>query len=115
MDLNLREKMLDMLDGSRVEELHEIAGNVLLSVSRAIMLKANVYIWADIDLHTYVRLFKSRGLNVHRVVSFMPKDFQKVDDVEVISTTELFQDKTPNKFFFVDTCAYPMKNPAALE
>ena len=99
MDLNLREKMLDMLDGSRVEELHEIAGNVLLSVSRAIMLKANVYIWADIDLHTYVRLLKSWGLNVHRVVSFMPKDFQKVDDVEVISRTELFQDKTPNKFF----------------
>ena len=110
--MNLREKMLDMLDGSRVEELHALGGDILLSVSRAIMLNANVYIWADKDLHTYVRLFKSWGLNVHRVVCFMPKDFHKVDDVEIILTAELFQDKTPNKFFFVDACAYPMENPA---
>ena len=100
--MNLREQMLEMLDNTRIEENHEIAGNVLLNVSRALMLKANVYIWADNDLHIYVRLLKSWGLNVHRVVCFAPKDFQKVDDVEIISTTELFKDKTPNKFFFVD-------------
>ncbi|MBR3498058.1 MAG: FkbM family methyltransferase [Selenomonadaceae bacterium] len=111
--MNLREKMLAMLDSTRVEEFHGVSAEILIPVSRAIMFKANVYIWADIDLHVYVRLLKSWGLNVHRVVSFMPKDFQKVDDVEVISPAELFQDKTPNKFFFVDACAYPMKNPAA--
>lgn len=109
--MNLREQMLEMLDNTRIEENHEIAGNVLLDVSRALMLKANVYIWADKDLHIYVRLLKSWGLNVHRVVCFWPKDFQKVDDVEIISTTELFKDKTPNKFFFVDALNYPIENP----
>ena len=111
--MNLRDKMLEMLDSTRVEENHEIAGKILISVSRAIMLKANVYIWADNDLHVYVRLLKSWGLNVHRVVCFAPKDFQKVDDVEIISSTELFKDTTPNKFFFVDACAYPIKDSAA--
>ena len=110
--MNLREKMLEMLDSTRVEELHALGAEILITVSRAIMLKANVYLWADKDLHTYVRLFKSWGLNVHRIVCFMPKDFRKVDDVEIISTEELFNDETPNKFFFVDACAYPLENPA---
>ncbi len=110
--MDLRNEMLAMLDSTRVKENHEIAGNILLSVSRAIMLKASIYLWADKDLHVYVRLLKSWGLNVHRVVCFAPKDFQKVDDVEIISTTELFKDNTPNKFFFVDACAYPIENPA---
>ena len=102
-----------MLDDIRVEENHEIAGKILLSVSRAIMSKANVYLWAEKDLHLYVRLFKSWGLHVHKVVCFLPKDFKKVDGAEIISTAELFKDATPNKFFFVDVCSYPMENPAA--
>ena len=81
--------MLDMLDDTRVEENHEIAGKILLSVSRAIMSKANVYLWAEKDLHLYVRLFKSWGLHVHKVVCFLPKDFKKVDGAEIISTADL--------------------------
>ena len=111
--MNLRDKMLEMLESTRVEENFDIAGDILIDVSRALMLKANVYIWADRDLHVYVRLLKSWGLNVHRVVCFAPKDFQKVDDVEIILVAELFKDTTPNKFFFVDACTYPMENPAA--
>ena len=54
MILNLRDKMLEMLESTRVEEHHEIAGEILLNVSRALMLKANVYIWADKDLCTFM-------------------------------------------------------------
>lgn len=57
--MDLRNEMLAMLDSTRVKENHEIADNILLSVSRAIILKANVYLWADNDLHVYVRLLKS--------------------------------------------------------
>ena len=106
--MDLREKMLDMLESVRVEENHEIAGNILIAVSLAVIRKANVYLWAEKDLHLYVRLFKSWGLNVRRVVCFTPKNLNKVDDVEIISTADLFNDRTPNKFIFIDAAGYDM-------
>ena len=103
---DLREKMLNMLDSTRVEENHEIAGNILVIVSYVIMLKANVYLWAEKDLHIYVRLFKSWGLNICKVVCFLPKEFQKVDDIDIISPDNMIKDNTPNKFFLLDALSY---------
>lgn len=77
--MDLREKMLEMLAGTRVEENYEIAGDLLIAVSFAAMNKSNVYIFAENDLHTYVRLFKSWGLHVHKVGCSLPKEFQRVD------------------------------------
>ena len=99
--MDLRQKMLEMLDNTRVEEGYEITGGILIAVSLAVMNKSNVYIWAENDLHTYVRLFKSWGLNVHKVVCYLPKNFQKVDDVEIISPKDLTKDKTPRKSLFL--------------
>ena len=99
--MDLRNKMFEMLESTRIEELHEIAGDLLVVVSLAAMMKANVYIVAENDLHTYVRLFKSWDLTVHKVVCSLPKDFQKVDDVEIISPQDLLTDETPRKFFFL--------------
>ena len=102
--MNLREKMLAMLDSTRVEECCcEISGDLLVSVSIGRMTKSNIYIIAENDLHTYVRLFKSWELKVHRVVCSLPKPFEMVDDVKIISPHELLTDETPRKFFFLFT------------
>ena len=108
--MNLREKMLEVLDNTRIEEQFVISGNLLIAHSFAIMMKANVYIVAEKDLHIYVRLFKSWDLNVHKVVCFLPKDFQKVDDVEIIKPSDLAGDETPNKIFFVFESDYQADN-----
>ena len=98
----LREDMLTMLDSTRVEECCcEISGDLLVAISLARINKSNVYIFAENDLHTYVRLFKSWGLHVHKVVCTAPKEFQAVDDVEIVSPQELLTDMTPRKFFFL--------------
>ena len=100
----LREQMLEMLYSTRVEEeVCEISGDLTVAVSLCRMNRSNVYIVAENDLHTYVRLFKSYGLNVHKVVCSKPKEFSKVDDVEVVSIQDLLTDMTPRKFFFVFT------------
>ena len=108
--MDLRNKMLTMLDTTAVNEQFAMSTDLLVSVSFAAMNNANVYIWSDRDLHIYVRLFKSWGLNVSKVVCFLPKDFQKVDDVEIIEPVALLDDKTPNKFFFIDAFAYQIEN-----
>ena len=100
--MDLREKFSEMLDSTRIEEsCCEISGDLLIAVSFARINNANVYIVAENDLHIYVRLFKSYGLRVHRVVCSLPKDFQKVDDVEIIKPQNLLTDETPRKFFFL--------------
>ena len=94
--------MLEMLDSTRVEEeVCEIIGELLVAFSLCKMNRSNVYIVAENDLHTYVRLFKSYGLNVHRVVCARPKEFQRVDDVDIVSPQDLLTDLTPRKFFLV--------------
>ena len=98
----LREQMLEMLDSTRVEERFGLTGKLLIATSLAVMRNANVYIFAENDLHTYVRLFKSYGLNVHRVVCAKPKEFSMVDDVQIVSPQDLFTDSTPRKMFFAD-------------
>ena len=104
--MTLREQMLEMLDCTRLEEeVCEISGDLLVTVSLGRMNRSNVYIVAENDLHAYVRLFKSYGLNVHKVVCSKPKEFSKVDDVEIVSTQDLLTDMTPRKFFFVFTDA----------
>ena len=40
---------------------------------------------------------------MHRVVCSQPKEFQKVDDVEIVSPESLLTDTTPRKFFFLIT------------
>ncbi len=100
--MELRKKMLEMLESTCIEENYEITGNLLIQVALAAMNNSNVYIVAENDLHTYVRLFKSWNLHVHKVVCALPKDFQKVDDVEIIPLAELLKDETPRKMFFVD-------------
>ena len=97
----LREDMLEMLDCTRNEELYELVGEKLIAVSLAVMDKSNVYIVAENDLHLLVRLFKSWDLHVHKVVCGLPKDFQRVDDVEIVSPESLLTDDTPRKFFFL--------------
>ena len=99
--MELRKKMLEMLESTCVEENYEITGNLLIQVALAAMNNSNVYIVAENDLHTYVRLFKSWNLHVHKVVCSLPKDFQKVDDVEIIQPQDLLADETPRKFFFL--------------
>ena len=100
--MDLREKMLEVLDSTRIEEsCCEINGELLIAVSLARINDSNVYIAAENDLHIYVRLFKSYGLRVHKVVCSLPKEFQKVDDVEIIQPQDLFTDETPRKFFFL--------------
>ena len=106
--MELRKKMLDMLNTTAVKEQFAMSGELLISVSYAAMKNANVYIWSDRDLHVYVRLFKSWNLNVHRIICFLPKEFQKVDDVEIIKPEDLLGDKTPNKFLFID--GYALEN-----
>lgn len=108
--MDLREKMLRMLDITAVNEQFAIGSELLISVSFAKMSNANVYIWSERDLHIYVRLFKNWDLNVHKVVCLFPKDFQKVDDVEIIDPNTLLSDETPNKFFFIDFLAYKLEN-----
>lgn len=61
-------------------------------------------------MHIYVRLFKSWDLNIHKVVCALPKNFQKVDDVEIVSPEELFSDSTPRKIFFVAATDYSIEN-----
>ena len=102
----LREDMLEMLDCTRIEDNYEWNGNLMIAVSFAVITNSNVYIWAENNLHIYVRLLKSWGLNVSKVICTAPKDFQKVDDVEIISYEDLPQDDTPNKIFFVDASLY---------
>lgn len=100
--MDLREKMLEMLDSTRIEEsCCEISGDLLVTISIAAINRSNVYIVAENDLHTYVRLFKSWELNVHKVVCALPKTFQKVDDIEIISPEDLLTDETPRKMFFL--------------
>ena len=113
--MDLRQKTLAMLDSTRVEENYEITGNILVVVSLASMLKSNIYIWAEKDLHLYVRLFKSWDLHVHKVVCIFPKDFQKVDDIDIISPEDLLADATPNKLFFLDTPSYSINNLAEFQ
>lgn len=108
--MDLREKMLAMLDINAVKEKFAMGSNLLVSVSFATMSDANVYIWSERDLHIYVRLFKSWGLNVRGVVCFQPKEFQRVDDVKIISPEALFRDETPRKFIFVDYLNYSIEN-----
>ncbi len=97
----LREQMLEALDSTRVEELYELVGDKLIAVSIAAMNNSNVYIVAENDLHLFVRLFKSWDLNVCKVVCALPKNFQKVDDVEIVSPEDLLTDDTPRKFLFL--------------
>ena len=104
--MDLREKMLAMLDTTAVKEQFAMSTDLLVSVSFAAMNNANVYLWADRDLHIYVRLLKSWGLNVRKVICFLPKGFQKVDDVEIVAPNALLGDETPNKIFFVDVFNY---------
>ena len=104
--MTLREQMLDVLDCTRIEEMFGFSGNLLVATSFAVIKNANVYIVAEKDLHIYVRLFKSWDLNVHRVVCAEPKEFPKVDDVEIVSPQDLLTDATPRKFLFVFESAY---------
>ena len=104
--MDLREKFSDLLDNTRVTENFGVSGNFLITNSLAVMMKANVYIVAENDLHIYVRLFKSWGLNVCQVVCFFPKDFKKVDDVKIISPADLPRDDTPNKILYVFEAEY---------
>ena len=108
--MDLREKMLTMLDTTSVKEQFGMSAELLISVSFAAMNNANVYLWAEKDLHIYVRLFKSWDLNVHKVVCVFPKEFKKVDDVEIVAPNALIDDETPNKIFFVDVSAYRIEN-----
>lgn len=101
--MQLRTKMLEMLDCTHIEENFETAGNLLAITSLAAITRANVYIVAEKDLHTYVRLFKSWDLHVQKVVCSLPKDFDKVDDVEIIAPKDLLTDMTPRKLFFLIT------------
>lgn len=109
--MDLREKFSELLDNTRITENFSISGNILIVNSFAVMMKENVYIVAENDLHIYVRLFKSWGLNVRKVVCFFPKDFQKVDDVEIISPADLPNDNTPNKFLYVFKADYNVDKP----
>ncbi|MBR0061270.1 MAG: hypothetical protein IJP68_07285 [Selenomonadaceae bacterium] len=109
--MDLREKFSELLDNTRITENFGISGNLLITNSFAIMTKANVYIVAENDLHIYVRLFKSWGLNVRKVVCFLPKDFQKVDDVEIISPADLPNDDAPNKILYVFKADYKVDKP----
>ena len=99
-----------MLESTRVEENFAMSGELLISVSIAVMKNASVYLWAENDLHAYIRLFKSWDLNVCKVVCAAPKAFQKVDDVEIISPESLLNDKTPRKIFFVVPQDYSIDN-----
>lgn len=104
--MDLREKLSELLDNTRITENFGISGNLLIGNSLAVMMNANVYIVAENDLHIYVRLFKSWGLNVCKIVCFFQKDFQKVDDVEIISPVDLPNDDTPNKVLYVFEAEY---------
>ena len=100
--MSLREEMLAMLDSTRVEEeTCEISGDILVIVSLCRMNRSNVYVVAENDLHTYVRLLKSWDLNVAKVVCAAPKEFRRVDDVDIISPQDLLTDDTPRKFFLI--------------
>ena len=102
--MSLREEMLAMLDSTRVEECCcEISGDLLVAISLGRMTNSNIYVIAENDLHSYVRLLKSWDLKVHRVVCSLPKPFEMVDDVKIISPHELLTDETPRKFFFLFT------------
>lgn len=102
-----------MLDTTAVNERFGVDGELLVAVSFAAMLKANVYLWAERDLHIYVRQFKSWDLHVQKVVCAHPKEFQKVDDVEIISPQDLLTDNTPRKVLFVAAWDYRVENPNA--
>lgn len=108
--MNLREKMLTMLETTSVKESFLMSGTLQIVVSLALMSKANVYLWAERDLHIYVRMLKNWDLNVRKVICGAPKAFKKVDDVEIVSPVELLKDNTPNKIFFVATMDYSIEN-----
>ena len=108
--MTLRNKMLEMLDTTRVEENFAMSGELLISVSFAKMTKAAVYLWAENDLHAYVRLFKNWDLNFHKVICSAPKNFSTVDGVEIISPESLLNDEMPRKIFFVAPMDYPINN-----
>lgn len=78
------------------------------------MHKANVYLWSEKALHVYVRLFKSLGLHLHKIVCTEPKELNMVDDVEIISPDDLLKDDSPRKYFFMDALSYSTEDPATI-
>ena len=98
--------MLDVLSSKEYNEIFGIDGNCLIKISAAKMMNANVYIWAESDIHAFVRLFKGYGLRISKVISISNKYLKYVDDVEIITPDELLNDETSNIFYFLNATDY---------
>lgn len=107
--MNLRKELRAVLDNTVVEEMFEPTADFAIASSCAKILNANVYIWAENELHIFVRLFKTLGLRVYKIVSLATKDFDAVDDIPIIKPIDIARDHPPNKFFFVNSTDYDEK------
>ena len=82
--MKLRNELQKVLDNTVIEEMFEPTGEFAISSACAQILNANVYIWAENELHILARLFKTIGLRVRKIVSISPKTFDAVDDIPIV-------------------------------
>lgn len=108
--MNLRKEFQKVLDNTAIEEMFEPTADFALASSCAKILNADVYIWAESELHIFARLFKTLGLRVSKIVSAAPKTFDAVDDIPIVTPTDIKNDRALNKFFFVNSTDYDEKN-----
>lgn len=106
MIMELRDELRSVLDTTSIEEMFAPTVDFFLASTYAKIMGAPVYIWAENELPIFVRLFKSIGLNVRKVISILPKDVDAIDDIAIIAPKDIICDPEPNKFFFLNATDY---------
>ena len=104
--MNLRDELKAVLDNTTIDEMLAPTVDFFLASMYAKIMGAPVYIWAENELPIFVRLFKQLGLNVRNVISLLPKDFDAIDDIEIIAPKDILKYPGSNKFFFLNATDY---------
>ncbi len=98
--------MQSVLDSTYFDEFFSPSFDFFIMAMLTKMLNLEICIWCENDLHTFVRLFKSYDMNVRKVVSILPKNFDRIDDTEIITPQQLFAAPIRDKFFFINSLDY---------
>ena len=103
---NLREEMQSLLNNTVIDEMLAPTIEFFTASSYARILNAPVYIWAETELPIFVRLFKTSGMRVQKVVTLERKEFTHIDDIAIVPPQEIFENPEPNRFFFLNETDY---------